>query len=649
MRIKEIVWKNYRQYRDAHISFPKNKTNDLHYFIAENGIGKTTFFNSVNWCLYDDEPYLQDKDRAFSILSKSTKKKMNTGDRETVSVKLTIETEQGDIQYLREAEMRLVEDGSVSEVDNHLKVTTIYRGEESKTYKDDEAVMYVNKFVPKKLRDYYFFDAESLKDYFTSESNEKVKKAVFEISDIETLKTMQSHLEEVGKNYRLEATKNNPKTKEMNDELNRFLDEKAKKEADKEKAQSEKELAEKEFDRNNRILEQSEDAEEIEARRAELTDLIHEYEDKEKNIRLSTRTFIKRYTILINSYENMKKLYEKLNEMDTNEELPPKIKPEYLQQMIGANRCLICDRELDEHGFDNISRLLNRHRSTKTLTELSSIRGILQTLMEETKQYESKRDEILSHWNEIRDALDRFTNEKRDIDLKYDQIPDLEKLKYASKMRSYYESEKEKKREEVINLKRDIDELTDKINNLNEELLKEKAKEGKKQNADYCYNLVAKGSKVIASIIEDIRDEVREKISENTGKQFLDLIWKKVTYASVGLTEDYAISARDEDGQEGAGSTSGAEGQLLALSFILALQSVSGYDSPLIIDTPVARTSGALRTNFCEALKKVSEEKQVILFFTEDEFNSRVKNSLQGFESNKYVLSLIDENYVEVK
>jgi len=142
---------------------------------------------------------------------------------------------------------------------------------------------------------------------------------------------------------------------------------------------------------------------------------------------------------------------------------------------------------------------------------------------------------------------------------------------------------------------------------------------------------------------------VREQISKNTGEIFLDLMWKKVTYAKVGLTEDYAISAKDEDGEEGVGSTSGAEGQLLALSFILALQSVSGFNSPLIIDTPVARTSGSLRANFCEALKNVSKEKQVILFFTEDEFNSKVKNTLQDYASNKFSINLKDESYVEMR
>lgn len=649
MRIKEIEWKNYRQYLDAKIDFPVNGKNDLHYFIAENGIGKTTFFNSVNWCLYDDEPYLQDKERAFTILSKAAKKDMNVGDKKTVSVKITVETEKGDIKYLREAVMRLAEDGTPSEVENHLKVTTIFKDEESKVYMDNDAEMLVNRFVPKKLRDYYFFDAESLKGYFASESNEKVKKAIFEISDLDTLKTMQSHLEEVGKTYRNEASKNNPKTKEMNDQLNKLQDEKAEKEKQKEKAQSEKEMAEKEYERNRKILENSEDAEEIEAKRAELIESIHEYEAKEANIRLTAKSFIKRYTILLNSYDSMKKLYEKLREMDNNQELPPKVKPEYLQEMLANNKCLVCDRTLDDHALKSITDLLNRHHSTKTLTELSSIRGNLQSLMEETKQYEEKRDDILSHWKEIREALDRFTNEKRDIDIKYEQIPDLEKLKHASKYRVHYEQEKEKKQVEVINLKRDIDELTDKIKSLNDELLVEKKKEGKKRKADVCFDLVSKGSKTLESIVESIKDEVREKISVNTGKQFLDLIWKKVTYAKVGLTEDYAISARDADGEEGAGSTSGAEGQLLALSFILALQNVSGYDSPLIIDTPVARISGSLRSNFCEALKKVSEKKQVILFFTEDEFNSRVQNSLQGYDSSNHKLSLIEENYVEVK
>ena len=53
MRIERILIKNYRQYAKVDISFPKKET-DLNIIVGRNGVGKTTFLNVINWCLYGD-------------------------------------------------------------------------------------------------------------------------------------------------------------------------------------------------------------------------------------------------------------------------------------------------------------------------------------------------------------------------------------------------------------------------------------------------------------------------------------------------------------------------------------------------------------------------------------------------------------------
>lgn len=60
MRFNSIILKNYRQYRDVTLAFPKIKKTDLHMIVASNGVGKTNLMNAINWCLYGDEPHLGD-------------------------------------------------------------------------------------------------------------------------------------------------------------------------------------------------------------------------------------------------------------------------------------------------------------------------------------------------------------------------------------------------------------------------------------------------------------------------------------------------------------------------------------------------------------------------------------------------------------
>ena len=60
---------------------------------------------------------------------------------------------------------------------------------------------------------------------------------------------------------------------------------------------------------------------------------------------------------------------------------------------------------------------------------------------------------------------------------------------------------------------------------------------------------------------------------------------------------------------------------MLALAFTLSLHKISGFDGPIIIDTPVARVSDENRQNFGVALASVSLQKQTILLFTPSEYS----------------------------
>ena len=106
-------------------------------------------------------------------------------------------------------------------------------------------------------------------------------------------------------------------------------------------------------------------------------------------------------------------------------------------------------------------------------------------------------------------------------------------------------------------------------------------------------------------------------------------------------------SVINKDGMECAGSLSAAEGELLVLAFTLALHSVSSYNGPLVIDTPVAKISGDLRKSFAKVLKRVSEKKQVVLFITNDEYSDNIKDVFEADVNRKYELHLKGSDYVE--
>ena len=142
----------------------------------------------------------------------------------------------------------------------------------------------------------------------------------------------------------------------------------------------------------------------------------------------------------------------------------------------------------------------------------------------------------------------------------------------------------------------------------NDELKKEERHNKLRKVLSFCDDSLSFLKKVKEDIMEDVRSEIENK----TQTQFLDLLWKKETYTTVKIGPNYQITVLDQHGWEATGTLSAGERQALALSFIAALNSVSGFDVPIIIDTPLGRMSSEPKEHIANTDKgylKVHNEK----------------------------------------
>ena len=119
---------------------------------------------------------------------------------------------------------------------------------------------------------------------------------------------------------------------------------------------------------------------------------------------------------------------------------------------------------------------------------------------------------------------------------------------------------------------------------------------------------------------------------------FNQLIWKDEDY-TIDLDDSYQISVSG-DGSENnrIGSLSAGETQVLALSFMAALSDISGFDAPVVIDTPLGRISGENRTLIAQNLPTYLSDTQLTFLMTDTEYAGDVKRFLKGKVANKYVL-----------
>ena len=155
---------------------------------------------------------------------------------------------------------------------------------------------------------------------------------------------------------------------------------------------------------------------------------------------------------------------------------------------------------------------------------------------------------------------------------------------------------------------------------------------------------------VISDVKKEIMAETREIIQDETNEKFFNLIRKSQTFGGINITEDYEVRLFDEDGRPASSSASASEVELLALSFILAIHSVSGFESPLVVDTLLARTSGEQRLNVAKSCLNVSEEKQLLLFLIDEEYTEPVKRLFKEKHVSEYSLKESDsEKIIEIR
>jgi DNA sulfur modification protein DndD len=217
---------------------------------------------------------------------------------------------------------------------------------------------------------------------------------------------------------------------------------------------------------------------------------------------------------------------------------------------------------------------------------------------------------------------------------------DTGKIAEWHRQRVSLEDSRSQNRENLGRFRADHSRALVSVSSLKKELAEELGRENKAKRLATRRRFCSRALEVLEKTCESIMAETRTGIQTSTKKHFFDLAWKKQTFGDVEIRDDYSINLIHSMGYPCLGSLSAGERELLALSFTLALHETSGFDSPILIDTPVARISDELRANFAQVLARVGKKKQIILLFTPAEYSTEVSSQLDEYAARRYELKL---------
>ncbi|WP_296882992.1 AAA family ATPase [uncultured Methanobrevibacter sp.] len=640
MRIEEIQFKNFRKYVDTSINFNNENNNDIHVVIAENGAGKTTFLNAMTWCLYNEEPKIKDQDDALPTLNTEVSNNSDN-DFEKASVRITVAGDGLKLIYKRSDIFKIhsihsdyyKNNGKREEwIDQEFTVTEI-EGSQSNVCRDiGECELLVSSFIPEAIKEFFFFDGEQLDNYFLMST--AIKDQVFTLSHIFVLDEMEERLNEKLKYLRKQGNPNSDadsKLKEYNEQSEFLKSEKDRYENLKDSYKSlENELKslvnnlgsvpsikDVEKKRNAKIIQKNKNNEKISSKEKSLNDLII----KESPKILAKHAFIKALNLI---------------EENKDDSYVYPIDEDILEDSLHDHSCKVCDRIFDDELMSYIkkkkAKLYLISPEDKILNDNKKFFNRFKNIQE---SYIKSEKELMEDISDLDNAVKTLEREIKEF---YHTIKVNEHLKDSIDRRDELLEVLPEKNTELNNLNENNKKLQRCIEKLHEEYLNLLEEEEEYREISAKIKLCTDALVVIKNVKEDMMAETRKIIQEVTKEMFFGLIRKSKTYGEIEINENYEVKLFDEDGRPSKSSASASEVELLALAFILAIHSVSGFDSPLVVDTLLARTGGEQRLNVAKSCLNVSEEKQLLLFLLEEEYSEPVKQLYKQKHVNEYSL-----------
>jgi DNA sulfur modification protein DndD len=647
MRIESIEIKNFRQYRDEKVSFPKKVgSKDIHIIIGENGEGKTNILNALTWCLYGEELHLGDKNTAIrTINSQYVDELRQRGERHgevSVIVRMSLDEENSTMDFIRTATFSITPADAFETSCKVLAVKTGGAKGAEFVEKKEDVDMWVSRYAPREINEYIFFDGELMDQYFKDAQRKTIENGIKDLTQASVLeKTIKA----------IEAFKRS----EIDPLLRRNGDSQV------ESAQKELELAMTRYKNQEEKLElihqnitrlkgQIDEFNEKIKGHDNLKDKMQELEKIDSRIALLSKReennqedlmrFVREYYVYFSLYPSLKKLHDFIKKQEKAGNLPPKVDRNLIQQIVNNHECSICGSKLDTVHLQHVLSILHRLEvSSVTAAELNKASVALSNIFEKISKYKDRKIQILREHSLVKKDLEDAENRRVELNNFLRTIPNTEEISVAieqrdTSLRQLEEDTKRIGREQFIlaTNKKAVEEAQKAL----EQAMEKNSMMGKyRKQLDFC----KKSVDILLETKDEILTECRQEMQKETFDIFNRLIWKKDAFSKVNILDDYSFQLLDQYGDQTLGSCSAAERALLALSFTIALQKTSGHDSLLYIDTPLGRVGEKNRVNFMQVLMEVADTKQVILSFTPTEYDLNVQEQLNKNYSSYCELS----------
>ncbi|MBE0418122.1 MAG: hypothetical protein IBX63_10190 [Coriobacteriia bacterium] len=494
--------------------------------------------------------------------------------------------------------------------------------------------MWIETHFPEKISPFFLFDGERMDEFFRRAEALHVQDAVRKIAQLEPLERLTTHLEQVRTDARNEATREDPE--EALIEAKRVLDEAI--ELQEQMRQSRRELLE-----GQQALRGTLD--DLRQRRtglpdseafAEASQLESELGEARGQIREAEKSFyswVGEIAPFVFGHSAVIALLDRIAEAERNEIMPPPVQGEKLKELLHDHQC-ICAREIreDSPAWNTIVELVKKSEEVAPEAEVLSYleppahmaaRSFSDYLQEwndrsgQIREFRDREELLNKQLGELRDRL-RHHDEEKVRKLQEDWDTCVAELEDVAARIARIDTDLETQKRLVTDAERDYERLLD--------------CKGTRHIHRARYKFITECRNAAIATYQALDGETRDRVATAMAQNFLDLLSERksrTTYTGVDIDGSYRVRVKHAKTDKASGSLSQGERECLALAFSFALNEVTGFQLPFVIDTPLGRLDPEVRV---KAVRKIIEQipdRQLVILVQPSEYPEDVQAVLR--------------------
>jgi DNA sulfur modification protein DndD len=598
---------------------------------GKNGFGKTSLLRALEFLFHNPlgrEEYLE-----------HWHNKASNEERGTMEVALKF-TYRGHLFKLhRQVEFK--PHGSTTAATSSVKLINAQTGEE-----EDQVQDKIDLMIPKKVRQFVFFDGAEIQRYAQKQHQEGVREAIERVLGIPAVRNLDydvsrliEDLEDEQAEIGILETQSQELVQEIEDsrnELQRYRDQKEDKADKLDSIEESMKTLEREMAKIETIRSEREKLDEKKRRLAD-------YEERRQEITKQIDDFLSQAPMHMLKGPLAQIVQEgqaQLGNGENSRHSSYREQKRFLESLIDEEVC-VCERPMTDEvrgtiqeEIDRLSELTEHTKvssdSMFTLQEISQLAGKLESL----RRREVDPQELMDRRAVIDEDIEEVKSDIRKLKRTLEDHPDVS---VRDQMRQQKELAQQRAdlRSDIKSLNENIDRVSKKIDDKQRRLdeMTANTAEGKRVT-----RTLQQGRNVKAAVdecVDRLVEEKRATIEENTSEIFTHITNKPREYAGVRVNDDYTLEVYRNDGTSvNNDDLSSGEKEVLAYSFITALNLSSTDPAPFVMDTPFGHLDTTHRDRLLESLPEL--ETQVILLATDRDLPDEEQERIQEFVADEF-------------